>query len=96
MTPMPPLGLLPLLALLAEPAELNPQPGDLLWMIEPIDQLSCLINDHESMYIDVALRVPFRVLRNADKRLQFRKDLPYDAEFIKPLEADRRTFRLQQ
>jgi mono/diheme cytochrome c family protein len=32
-----PLGLLTLLALLAEPGELNPQPGDLLWMIEPGD-----------------------------------------------------------
>ena len=60
---------------------------DLLRVRQAVDQFSRLIRHHERVNVDIALGMPFRLLRNADQRLHFRENLLDDAEFIKPVAA---------
>ena len=65
-------------------------------VIEFVDQLSGLVNDHHRVDVDVTLRVPFRFLRYTNKRLHFGEKLSYDTKLVKPLQSDRRRLRLQE
>ncbi len=64
---------------------------DLLRPLEAVDARARLVDHHQRVHPHVALRMPLRLLRAADERLQLRKQLVDDAEVEGEREADRRS-----
>ena len=63
---------------------------------EVVDALARLVDDLQRVDPDVALRMPFGLLRTAGERLELRKQLLDDAELHRERQADRRPRRQQQ
>ena len=70
--------------------------GELLRPRQVVDARPRLIDDLQRVHPDVAFRMPLRLLRAADERVQLGKQLFDDAEVERQREADRRPRREQQ
>src|SRR5438045_2540146 len=58
------------------------------WIIQVVDKCTRAIDNQASMNKDIALRMPFRILRHIDKRLQFGEQLFDRAKLLQPVESD--------
>src|SRR5204862_7343270 len=56
--------------------------GDPAWMIKIFDQLSRFICDHHCVHINIAFRMPFRLLPNSNKRYKLGKYLINDSKLV--------------
>ena len=69
---------------------------ELIGAIEIVDALPRLVDHHQRVHPDVALRMPFRFLLAADERLQLRKQLIDDAKLAAPARSRSTAVRAQQ